>query len=95
MWMDYKLNFREKSELHISFIVLFVHFVSVNVIDFVNVFDYVGVKVRVDGWCSSIILPLDTLKTANVAPWYVDDVITDFAGTPDKAPGETVGDILP
>ena len=47
--MDYKLNFREKSELHISFIVLFVHFVSVNVIDFVNVFDYVGVKVRVDG----------------------------------------------
>ena len=60
-----------------------------------NVFGYVGVNVRVGGRYSSIIVPLDTLKPSYIAPWYVDNVITDAGRTPEKVPSETVGDILP
>ena len=76
---------------------------AVNVLDTVNLFDSVNVLENVfdsvnasaDGRHSSIIVPLYIFKLPNVSFWYVPKVITDAAGTPEKAFDETVGDISP
>ena len=67
-----------------------------NVFDLVNVFDSVGVNVSVAiGRHPSIVVPMKTFNVPNVSFLYVAIVITDAAGTPEKAFDETIGDVSP